>query len=40
MPPPCKNEQDYSGGTNYKTQESDDYPSDTDGCTRNHGQRT
>ena len=35
MPPPCKNKQDYVGGTNYKTREYDAYPSDTDGCARN-----
>ena len=34
-PPPCKNKQDYVGGTNYKTCESDDSPSDTDVCARN-----
>ena len=36
-PPPCKNKQDYVGGTNDNTRESDDYPSDTDGCARNLG---
>ena len=35
MPPPCKYKQYYVGGTNDKTRESDDSPSDTDGCTRN-----
>ena len=34
-PSPCKNKQDYVGGTNDKTRESDDSPSDTDGCARN-----
>ena len=34
-PPPYKNKQDYDGGTNDKTRESDDYSSDTDGCKRN-----
>ena len=34
-PPPYKNKQDYDGGTNDKTRESDDYSSDTDGCARN-----
>ena len=34
-PPPYKNKQDYVGGTNDKTRESDDSPSDTDGCARN-----
>ena len=33
--PPCKNKQDYIGGTYYKTRESDYSPSDTDGCARN-----
>ena len=33
--PPYKNKQDYVGGTNDKTRESDDSPSDTDGCARN-----
>ena len=36
-PPPCKNKQDYVGGTNDKTCQSDDSPSDTDGCERNLG---
>ena len=31
-PPPFKNKQDYIGGTNKKTRESDDSPSDNDGC--------
>ena len=31
-PPPYKNKQDFVGGTNDKTREYDDYPSDTDGC--------
>ena len=35
MPLPCKNKQDYVGGTNDKTRESDDAPSDTDSCARN-----
>ena len=30
-----KNKQDYSGGTNDKTRESDDSPNDTDGCAKN-----
>ena len=34
-PPPYKNNQDYIGGTNEKTREYDDSPSDTDGCARN-----
>ena len=34
-PPPYKNNQDYDGGNNDKTRESDYYPSDTDGCKRN-----
>ena len=34
-PPPYKNKQDYVGGTTDKTHESDDSPSDTDGCARN-----
>ena len=34
-PPPYKNKQDYVGGTNDKTRESDDSPNDTDGCARN-----
>ena len=34
-PAQFKNKQDYIGGTNEKTTESDDSPSDTDGCTRN-----
>ena len=33
-PPPYKNKQDYVGGTNDKTRESYDSPSDTDGCAR------
>ena len=35
MPPPCKNTQDYVVGTNDKTRESNDSPSDTDGGARN-----
>ena len=35
--PPFKNKQDYIGGTNYKTREFDDSPSDTDGCAINLG---
>ena len=31
-PPPNTNNKDYTDGTNDKTRESDDYPSDTDGC--------
>ena len=39
-PPPNTNKQDYSGGTNDKTRdsqtrESEDYRSDTYGCARN-----
>ena len=39
-PPPNKNKQDYAGGTNDQTRESQtretsDSPSDTDGCARN-----
>ena len=34
-PPPYKNKQDYVGGTNDKTRESDDSPGDTNGCARN-----
>ena len=34
-PPPFKNNEDYIGGTNNKTRESDDFPSDIDGCARN-----
>ena len=34
-PPPYKNRQDCIGGTNDKTRESDDSPSNTDGCARN-----
>ena len=32
IPPPYKNRKDYVGGTNDKTREYDDSPSDTDGC--------
>ena len=32
IPPPYKNNQDYVGGTNDKTRESNDSTSDTDGC--------
>ena len=35
LTPPYKNKQDYVGGTNYKTREYNDSPSDTDGCARN-----
>ena len=35
MPPPCKNKQDYVGGTTNNTCEYDDSPSDTVGCARN-----
>ena len=35
MPPPCKDKQEYVGGANDKTRESDDSPSDTDVCARN-----
>ena len=35
-PPPYKNKQDYSVGTNDKTREYDDSTSDTDGYARNH----
>ena len=35
MPPTHKNKQDYVGGNNDKTSETDDSPSDTDGCARN-----
>ena len=35
MPPPCKNKQDFIGGTNDKTGESGYYSSDTGGCARN-----
>ena len=35
--PQFKNKQKYIGGTNEKTRESDDYPSDTDGCASNLG---
>ena len=31
-PSSCKNKQDYIGGTNDKTRESGDSPSDNDGC--------
>ena len=34
-PSPYTNKQDQVGVTNDKTRESDDYPSDTDGCARN-----
>ena len=34
-PPPYKNKQDYVGGTNNNTHESDYSPSDTDGCAIN-----
>ena len=34
IPPPYKNRKDYVGGTNDKTREYDDSPSDTDGCAR------
>ena len=34
-PPLYKNKQDYGDGTNDKARESDDSPSDTDGCARN-----
>ena len=34
-PPSYKNKQDYDGVTNDKTRESDDSPSNTDGCARN-----
>ena len=36
-PPPFQNKEDYIGGTHEKTCQSDDYPSDTDGCARNLG---
>ena len=36
-PLPFKNKQDYIGGNNEKTRESNDSPSDNDGCTRNLG---
>ena len=32
-----KNKKDYIRGNNEKTRESDDSPSDTDGCERNLG---
>ena len=32
-PPPFKNKEDYVGGTNYKTRESNGSPSQTNGCT-------
>ena len=35
--PPFKNKVDYSAGTNEKTCESDDFPSDNDGCAINLG---
>ena len=40
IPPPNTNKQDYTGGTNDKTRdsqthESEDYRSETDGCARN-----
>ena len=34
-PPQYENKQDYIDGTNDKTRESDDSPSDTDVCERN-----
>ena len=34
-PPPYKNMQDYVRSTTYKTRESDDSPSGTDGCAIN-----
>ena len=37
MTPPYKNKQDYVGGTNEKTHEFDDFPSDADDCARNLG---
>ena len=36
-PLPFKNKADYIGGTNEKTREPDDYPSNNDGCARNLG---
>ena len=36
-PPPFKNKEDYISGTYEETRESDDSPSDTDGCARNLG---
>ena len=37
IPPPFKNKEYYIGGTNEKTREPDDSPSDTDNCARNLG---
>ena len=37
-PPPFKNKEDYIGDTNERTRESDDYTSETAGCTRNLGE--
>ena len=34
-PPPFKNKEDYIGDINEKTRESDNSPSETDGCERN-----
>ena len=38
-PPPFKNKEYYIGGTNEKTHESDDSPSDTYGFARNLGDK-
>ena len=37
IPPPFEIKQDCIGGTNEKTRESDDSPSDADFCARNLG---
>ena len=37
MPPPYKNKQDYVGGNNDKTRESDDSPCDTASSARKLG---
>ena len=37
-PAPFKNKENYIGDTNEKTRGSDDYPSETDGCTSNMGE--
>ena len=38
-PPPFKNKEDSIGGTNEKTRESEDSPSETNGCARNLGKK-
>ena len=37
-PAPFKNKEDFIVNTNEKTCGYDDYPSETDGCTRNLGE--